>query len=800
MITIRRITITCCWMLLPLGLWAQETETTGQTEITDPAPTPGTKGDEKAAGWERIRLSGNTTFDDSELRNALLAETDFLFAAHPKGPASDLGTHARRLLSAGYRHAGFANVTVTASRDGDGLSCDIKEGQRYECADVVIHGSDRINRDALLQRLTEPFAKPDTFPRYFTTNGKKETRWFDKDGKQQKLDDPVWKSGKGVPFDSEQRLHAAVKKALGDLGFSQADFAVRIVADDAAAQASLHVDLHEEGPRDLAAKFVCRGLVTTTEDELLHALGLSSGVPIDRAVLDEINYVLWSSGRFPEHKVAYDAAGKTLSIEANEREGLPSLSRPISPQAEALLRAREWLGAVDDRGDDISMTYRRQRLRCHTVFSRRGMFAAVEIEPASGEADPTVLRLLADERGLAFDHSEHPHRLLVPRTSARHSINITNELGVADKPDQVFKFGLGLGFRSDKDDHAVVVNHLLSIDPAGWLPLAYHPKLDCRIVDGKLIAQSTKDPADQMVVDVETGAILRLRWADSDIAFDQDLFLSAAGEFDEANAGKPNGFDGQRPLTSVAQFCLSPPVWDTIDDLAGQFDQPLGQRVNTLVDATRGLVDAGALALPDRLAVSMAGGTEDDEFKIPNQAKPSFDWRVMLKQTAAKEILKRAPDCFGEGDWPLQLTREACLAMVGKQEYTASVLGSIYADPRHGPICHATVAQLLSLMNAPQATMFAERALQTLNEESFRRDYETLSRLPGGAEMMKSLAAFRALPPAQGDAILGLVSNESVREFLRTSADYDLADSDDAAAFWYRVSESTLRSSLERLR
>lgn len=96
-------------------------------------------------GWERFEFVGNTVFSDNQLRTALVAEPDFLLAAHPSSDRATVRPIAERLLFAGYRNSGFPSPQIEFQvADHGGGTVTIHEGPRFRCGQRP--GSDKRSR------------------------------------------------------------------------------------------------------------------------------------------------------------------------------------------------------------------------------------------------------------------------------------------------------------------------------------------------------------------------------------------------------------------------------------------------------------------------------------------------------------------------------------------------------------------------------------------------------------------------------------------------------------------------------
>ncbi|WP_153556612.1 BamA/TamA family outer membrane protein [Roseimaritima sediminicola] len=715
----------------------------------------------------RFTFEGNTTFGDAQLRDALLADPDFLLAAHPLGTSDELAGVMRKQLIAAYRRQGFPSpqIEVAATSDPVGAHVSIDEGSRLRVGEVRIHGGTELDFDRLRQRLTEPYPKGDVFPRFSQLDGQVVQQWTDSAGKAVELEKPVWPRGKPLPIDTENLLHLAVVQALKDLGYSQALALVRIELDQPAGTGRLVVQVAEEGPRDRVEEIEVRGGPINPSLLIQQHLGVQVGQAVDRQQIADWTRKLWESGRFQKQQVQFQrtASGTgRLIIEVEETPGLPPLDQPISERAEIYRRAQRWLGTFDRLEQDVVITADAPPYHFLSVQSDQGMILQVTRSGAAGDRSGAAdMALIMDPQQLALMHSDHPERWSLGLDAVTAQLTFRTKLRAAVEEDRLFGLGLHFNVNNQRQTGQNVVEHAFDVSPADLLPFAYKSKLQQEVVDGVLIGRRGED---RLEVDIHSGEIRAWETELLQVRFEQGAFERLRGELLAQHGHKPNAYQPGRPLGTLAAFLCSPPVWAEATQLSNRL-RTEGVRSNPhLGSALRRLAEGGLLEPADAVIRRMQRGREEERFFIPAQPNTGGgDWQTMMRKVAARAVLHAATDVFAEGEWPLRVTREVCLAVLGRGAHATEVIDQMLADPETGPLGLGTVAYLLSHVHRSAAAKVAEAGLDRLDEDAVQRDLQPLIEGEVGRWLDRMTASIAELTPEQREAVGGLFGDESRR-------------------------------------
>ena len=107
--------------------------------------------------WNRIEFSGNKTFTSQKIRDGLVADADFLLAAHPLASLPEYIETVKSRVELGYRSLGFPEPAVEVKLDEAASKVRVKitEGPRYRNGAVRITGATNIPVAKVIVQLTE---------------------------------------------------------------------------------------------------------------------------------------------------------------------------------------------------------------------------------------------------------------------------------------------------------------------------------------------------------------------------------------------------------------------------------------------------------------------------------------------------------------------------------------------------------------------------------------------------------------------------------------------------------------------
>lgn len=803
---------------------------------------------QETSDWSRFRFSGNQTFSDQQLLGALLEDADFLLATHPHGDRAALAETTRRLLAAGYHKAGFLSPTVLVqTREGGGAVIQITEGQRFTCDQVHVNGAKQIDVPLLKQRLTQRFAKADAFPTFVETNGKLSTRWIDADGKAVSLRSPIWEHGKPTPFKSELLLYRAVEAALKDLGYSSAFIQVTIKSMPATQTADLVVDILQEGEPNRVRAFEVVGSDVNTPEQVLAYLQVQPGTVFGSHLQQRLTHQLWETGRFTKHQIKFttdaDGTGR-LRIELADVPGVSPLAEPLSEAANVFLRARQWLSAAAERGEDLvlsideapvslqivqstergkdlGLSTDRAPVSLHIVQSTHGTLVQVSTSPGENPHPPQlVAETLGDtsaervgEQGLSrhitfmldanrvgLGHSASPDVWIADVSGFEGAIRLEAGIEAAEVNDRFANFSHGFSWDWDRSANEPLLSQTLSLSPAGWCAFAYKENIHLEMAENKLIATGNLATFE---IEIDSGRITRWTSNLTTVRLEAGLFERMRNAFVQQCDGKRNLYQPSQPVTSFVTFGLTQPWWDACVDIEELINEQHPDIDPALIDpalrsALEKLTAAGLFKPLDALAIHTRQGPRGERFVIPDDEKASDVSLQGLISWAGKHTLKCLPYLFAEESWPIKVGREACLVAIQRGKHTSKVLQELDEDPSDGPLRDASVAYLLSFTSHPSVSSFATRALNNMDAAKFDQDMLILLSGPCGRWIAGMMNGIASLSVEEAGALASLTKNDQVKAQWMALHTFIVAPRDEQS-LWYQATHESLQDMLHGL-
>ncbi len=686
---------------------------------------------------QRLAIHGAVTFPPEVIREELYSDFAALLASHPLAPKDSLAPTLERRLLAGYHKAGFADaqIHVALEEQAERIAVHIDEGPRYASAGVRIEGTQRIAIHELEKRLTERYPPKEAVrAEFFQHREQRDLRWRDKDGKEVKLETPIWTLGKPAPLDEASRKHLREKvaEALAELGYPFAQFDVNVIPSPSSQTAELLVQIGSEGPPAEVRDIEIIGAEKNSRAVLLAYLDLKPGELISQRRRIDLEHRLWESGCFLEQQVTLlpprENLPAKLRIEVTEYRHAPPLDASLSREEAALLKSRLWLTGFLQGGEaDLVIQGHDEQGGADIVFApHQGLLVTLTQKGADGHpARKTTLLVSEDEVGI-YDPSNRY------RLSGRiRGVQLTAQLAfsVGKDPENPFSLNFSIGFRSlDQGEQAAPLEAAISVAPVFCLGLAHEQNARASW-QGDILTITSDDRLVQ--IDARDGRVLR--YASIDPAnpgargpeyFEKGAFARRRFALRTEVQDTPNQFDATRPVSSIAAGLLNEDLLAPIARLiASRKDSPSpsAEPDFSRVRMLRKLAERGVLQPLDDWALRIAAGEKKDKFQIPPQpADPSA--QGFVGHVAIAWGLPAAEVLFPRDSWPWTLCREAALTIAGRPSYLGAELQRIHAARETGPLCSLSVAALLRLAKLNHADAFASRGLAALDREAFLRD------------------------------------------------------------------------------
>ncbi len=679
----------------------------------------------------RLTVEGTAAFPAATIVEALRKNFNVLVAAHPLAPLGDYLSTIKQKTLAGYRHEGFADVTagVRVDQKTGRIVVTVKEGLRFTADDVIIETGEQIDVPRFIERLTSPYPPENATPRSFQTrDGKAKARWYNKDGEEVKLKDPIWRRGKPAHFDrpAMSKFRRKISRAFSDFGYPFATFEVDLIAVPIAKTADLLVKINQLGPRAVANQIIITGNQRDSDEEIIDYLDVQPGTVITHRECDRISQELWRSGRFLKFKVTpvlSQVRQNTvdLQIELTDFSKAPKLTEQLSREEQTLLKLRDWLADSGNWEGDLVVRAQYKGALVEVILSPLyGLLFSVAMEDDGGISTIISSRLVGA-------YSTSRREKLTGKAGRVHAMANLTFSALDPASGKTVNTMVGMGIESLKADEDVPPFKLsLSLDPAAFIGMANWDGVEYAFSDGKMTA--TSETGGRCVVDVRTGHLLEYKHVGNEekgdsasgyAVFEKGAFDAKVREIETTARDYKETFDLRRPVSSLLAFLCQEPL------LAKVYELKPEQRHG--LDVMCKIIDKGVLQPIDDIVTSGILKSKADNFDIPD------DHSDLAAAAAANPLAIFAPivlpycsKLFPYDSWPWTIGREATLVVAGKSQYTGAVLGKLYSGQENGPLCFYCTARLLEMINPPAAEQFARRGLEELSVESFRKDYRIL--------------------------------------------------------------------------
>ncbi|MDG2385102.1 MAG: hypothetical protein P8N76_25755 [Pirellulaceae bacterium] len=717
-------------------------------------------------GPEQLNFSGNSTFSDQQLVDALVANIDFLIATHPSSDPGEISNVVRRLLSKGYQRAGFpeAKITVTMPPDTQSVNVEISEGDRYRNGAVKIEGAENVGINRLRQRLTHHYSAHDDFPRINQVAANDLAKDVEQTDNGAQLEEPIWERGVLTRFDNQGHLQKQVDAALRDLGFLGANSKVELVPNQETKRTELRVRIDSSDAPAQIEQIVIEGLIRHTQHQVLQYLEVESGQLADSNLLRQVNQRLWRSGRFDNLQVALhkDAANApvVLKIHVHEVPGVPLLGEPLNAEAKAFLKARHWVAEALERGKDLVVELDSPSWSGSIVQSQHGQLVQITLK---SEKEPFQTALLIDNGQLLAYLSTAEQKFQTRFRSGKQQLQFHAGISAAPEIDRLWAITLAGGISSNRKPTEPNLAISLAINPSGFLPFAYKTNLDHEWQGDQLISRRSNGlRREETRIDQRTGEF-QMHLANSQIIFETGRYQRELQSLQQRTRALPNAADPEHPVSSFVQYCCNPKNLDAMKDIVPH---------PTVLNAQRAigkLATGGVLEPLDRLMTNpnTSAVAAENRFRIPHQHSTENTNLSMARQLSARVLVSAASKLFPADSWPLLVARETGFVMLGHTQHTHAVLQQIYTDDQYGPVCYAIVSQLLSTVQPKLSKQFASRGLQQMNAEAFARDYRDLATGDFGNWMSDTIHAFQTLTSTELEAITSLIKHDQLADLVR---------------------------------
>ena len=705
---------------------------------------------------KRLEFEGATQFSAEALRRGLEDMSDFFEIAHPLAPRDAYLEAVERKLLIGYQHQGFLDARLWTRPEvkAGRVVMKLTEGPRYTCGVIKVAGAQKVPSSAIIERLTTPRPSAHASGRAYDFKDQAPTaRAMNDTGPDlSELTEALWV--KGAPAAGSEadlrRIRAVVTDTLRNRGLLMAKSGAQFVPDKATRVVELQVEVMEEGPFCAIDHVEVFGNRKNTTEAVLRYLELKQGIALTGDLVSKVEDRLWRSARFLDYKISLgspDSTGRVpLRIQLAEYDQAPPLEGTFSALEQTVLRMREWLGQLDQSGEELVIK----------ATGHQGKTSELEfvLSPVNGLA----LRVTSHPTGVSGEYGAVLQAKLVGVYSAGGkrqlrlpclTQQVKGFLSVVALPagpnEDPFNVTMGAGFGQPGEGttRAPPYSFALSLPPVACLGLAHRLSFEDHQQGDELVCSNQSM---EVKLDTKTGRIKEFRFTNpaeagrAEARFEVGAFARLARRMEGGAANLPNAFDTNAPISSALAFVteealrssylesllqsrLSSNVWAALPALLKQFNL-----ANALIPLNR---------LEPRPVPAAEGAAR---FSIPEDTETGGLTTYDITALIGRWLLEHPEELTEPRGWPRTLLREAGLHLTRRNRYTEAALSEIYESNETGPLGYWATAELLERMQVPTARKFAARGMERLSLEDFQRDSRLL--LSGDSVISQCLQKF----------------------------------------------------------
>lgn len=676
--------------------------------------------------WE---IRGVASFEPDSVRRALRFDYPTLVGAHPRAPLAELPTILQTRCTEGYRHVGFPNAQVRVAYDqkAERISIAVDEGVRCRANDIVVTGVSRDVARRVSKRLSGDHRDVDGADPEFGPHGSV-LRWIGPDGNDIQSEESPWKKGKPATFDkvAMKGFYSRAASSFEAAGYYQTQFTCDLTPRGALAD--LIINVSDLGPTAIVREIDVVGNQRNSDSDVIRQADIKPGVLFSTALRKRVSHDLWASGRFATQRIFVEPAvgGVNLKIAVIEAPRVPRLSEPLSREAHALLKCRQWLvsGAGKDR--DVLFMHFHDGTFYEWVVSQAGMLLSSRPLDAPLEqviAAPPEYALSLSSEGVGIYETARQRKLILKHPQLMLNLLTRLHLDPAT-PEYPFRFSFGFDPSASHtqagNGHGVPVTLRSAAAPAFFVSLASF-STGAAQWEGRVMTLPIRDGF--IRVDEDTGELLKCELGNgsTSIVTTDGAFDARRKQLRQATTGHHDHFSAIAPVSSVASFFSTSSLTLTIAYVHGATRDDLATLARHGRTANA-LIAAGLLRPIDEAVTRDVAHNKKDNFSIPwSEQNPDYMTVLTYVSIGAADYL------FARNSWPWTVWREMGFAFAGEQDQMDGELRRLLDSDELGPLGHWLIAELLALWDRDAwAAWVAHKGKTRLDLGGFRGDTEAL--------------------------------------------------------------------------
>ncbi len=685
---------------------------------------------------DALVFEGNKTYSTEQICKALYRDKDIIVSI---SPTASLKNHLKMLkykIQMGYLNAGFFDprVEVIYHSEPEHILVSIVEGPRYTKGPLVIHGASESLENDLIQCLNK------IDPRVSDAMGISEVmQSISRGDMNAALTKDVymallWGSCEPPSFapsfitTSTQYLN----NLLRILGYYNSEFTLNLVPDHSAQTVRLEITFQTEGARPHIGTINLYGNTINSDEQILDYLGLKTGQPLNDIVVQTVQSKLISSGRFRFIEVKSevntdDPPQSTLNITLQETLPATPLGQTLTDKEALMQKVGQFMDRYQSWEKDVCIYVDLTKIEGldDRLKSYGSSISAIEVVYSSRKG--VVLSELIDETqtlNTIVLAPEHISYLCPPLNQYVVGSNVEGEAVVhlSVMPNAQKENGWGVvtgigltGNAADTKKKTFSYRQVVYFHPAFWFSFANDPENEIIYINDERALVKPHDV--ELEVNRQSGEIIDIRKEGYIIKFQKGAFEEALQKIKaDINEHHYTSTTLHTRGGMLLNLALSLYLTHVPNDRFTQ-EQKI-QAVNAWRHIVSGFVECETFT--DKTQT-----IQEDVFPLPIEDQLASGGMMPMLLSM---VYQGCHDNLPRDSWVRTLSHASVL-MVSGHAQCASVseeLKQLYNSDQIGPVGYLLTAQFLKQLGYPAFDAFAQRGLQTMTADDFRKDWKLL--------------------------------------------------------------------------
>lgn len=683
---------------------------------------------------DALLFEGNQSYTKEQICKALYRDKDVIVAITPTAPLSGFLKILETKIRLGYLNDGFFSPRVEASYVGEPehILISIVEGPRYKKGPLVIDGASDALKDELIQCLNNMDSR--VVEAMGISDIMKSIRKGDMNAALTKdvYMALLWGSSMPPSFapsfvkTSTQYLDNLLKV----LGYYDSEFTLKLVPDHTERTVQLHIAFEIEGTRAHIGTINLSGNKINSDEQVLTYLGLKTGQPINDVLVRTLQSKLMNSGRFrfieirPEVNTA-DPLQSALNITLEETSPATPLGQKLTDREALMQKVGQFVDQYQSWEKDVW---------CQLDFQKFKYPAA--IGQKYGVRMPNIEVIYSSQRGIIFsesvDEAQTLNTVIITPEQIRYLCPPLNQNILCSEPkgEMVVQLSLspdtrreggwsivlGMGGSSGSKNKPFSYQPTINFHPAWWFHLANDPENMITFIDDRRAVVKTKNKT-EIEVNRQSGEIIEIRIGEAKLKFQKGVFDERVKKL-KAELSEQD-YTSTTARTGIGTLLGSVlPLYLTHAPKSGFTPDQKKQVANTWVRMLSGFAECNT-------PKDSTGAMPEKHFPLPIDESLAEGGMMPLLLSG---IYQACHDNLPRDSWVRTLSHVSVLIVSGHAQSpsVSKELKQLYYSDQIGPVGYLLTAEFLKQIGFPGFRIFAQRGLQTLSAEDFRKDWKPL--------------------------------------------------------------------------